>query len=148
MFLHPLDTCHVQQISDLIQNVADLFLWFVNVKCWVVLTCKLNIKLVNLNTNHVEAIKWKHFLRYWPFLRGIYRSPVNSLHKGPVTRSFDIFFDLCLNKWLSKQSWGWWFEMPSCSLWCHFNDEIYLNWNKAKFCPQNIFISSLLIITI
>ena len=27
----------------------------------------------------------------------------------PVTRSFDIFFDLRLNKRLSKQSWGWWF---------------------------------------
>ena len=35
----------------------------------------------------------------------------------PVTRSFDVFFDLCLNKWLSKQSQDWWFEMPSRSLW-------------------------------
>ena len=24
----------------------------------------------------------------------------------PVTRSFDVYFDLRLNKWLSKQSWG------------------------------------------
>ena len=31
----------------------------------------------------------------------------------PVTRSFDVFFDLCLNKRLSKPSWGWWFETPS-----------------------------------
>ena len=30
-----------------------------------------------------------------------------------VTRSFDVFFDLCLNKRLSKQSWGWWFETLS-----------------------------------
>ena len=30
----------------------------------------------------------------------------------PVTRSFDVFFDLCLNKRLSKQPWGWWFETP------------------------------------
>ena len=30
----------------------------------------------------------------------------------PVTRSFDVFFDLRLNEWLSKQSWGWWFETP------------------------------------
>ena len=35
----------------------------------------------------------------------------------PVTRSFDVFFDLHLNKRLSKQSWGWWFETLSCSLW-------------------------------
>ena len=39
----------------------------------------------------------------------------------PVTRSFDVFFDLCLNKWLSKQSLGWWFETPSRPLWCHCN---------------------------
>ena len=29
-----------------------------------------------------------------------------------VTRSFDAFFDLRLNKRMSKQSWGWWFETP------------------------------------
>ena len=37
----------------------------------------------------------------------------------PVTRSFGVFFDLRLNKRLSKQSWGWWFETPSCPLWRH-----------------------------
>ena len=31
----------------------------------------------------------------------------------PVTRSFDVFFDLRLNKRFSKQSWGWWLETPS-----------------------------------
>ena len=39
----------------------------------------------------------------------------------PVTRGFDVFFDLRLNKRLSKQSWGWWFETPSRSLWRHCN---------------------------
>ena len=39
----------------------------------------------------------------------------------PVMWSFDVFFDLCLNKRLSKQSWGWWFETPSHSLWRHCN---------------------------
>ena len=45
---------------------------------------------------------------------------LNSLDKTaqrPVTRSFDVFFDLRLNKQLSKQLWGWWFETPSCPLW-------------------------------
>ena len=37
----------------------------------------------------------------------------------PVTWSFDVFFDLRLNKRLSKQSWGWWFETQSRSLWRH-----------------------------
>ena len=39
----------------------------------------------------------------------------------PVTRSFDVFFDLRQNKLLSKQSWGWWFETPSSSRWRHCN---------------------------
>ena len=39
----------------------------------------------------------------------------------PVTRSFDVFFDLRLYKRLRKQSWGWWFETLSCPLWRHRN---------------------------
>ena len=35
----------------------------------------------------------------------------------------DVFFDLRLNKRLSKQSWGWWFETPSRPLWRHRNDK-------------------------
>ena len=46
----------------------------------------------------------------------------------PVTRSFDVYFDLRPNKRLSKQSWGWWFETPSCSLWRHRN-----------VIPKNVF---------
>ena len=42
--------------------------------------------------------------------------------KKPVMWSFDVFFDLRLNKRLSKQSWGWWFETPSRPLWRHCND--------------------------
>ena len=51
-----------------------------------------------------DVIKWKRFPPYWPFVWGIHWSPVNSPHKGPVTRSFFIFFDLPQNKRLSKQS--------------------------------------------
>ena len=39
----------------------------------------------------------------------------------PVTRSFDVFFDLRLNKRLSKHSWGWWFETLPRPLWRHSN---------------------------
>ena len=39
----------------------------------------------------------------------------------PVTRSVDVYFDLRLNKMLSKQSWGWWFETVSRPLWRHCN---------------------------
>ena len=40
----------------------------------------------------------------------------------PVTRSFDVFFDLRLNKRLSKQSWGGLFETLPRPLWRHSND--------------------------
>ena len=40
----------------------------------------------------------------------------------PVTQRFDVFFDPRLNKRLSKQSWGWWFETSSCPLWRHLNE--------------------------
>ena len=50
----------------------------------------------------------------------------------PVTGCFDIFFDLRLNKRLSKQSWGWCFETLSCLLWrqCNGHDSknmLFLN---------------------
>ena len=70
---------------------------------------------------HDDVIKWKHFPRYWPFVRGIHQSPVNFPAQRSVTRSFDVFFDLRLYKRLSKQSWGWWFETLSCPLWRHCN---------------------------
>ena len=75
-----------------------------------------------LPKTHEDVIKMETFPRYWTFVRIIHWSPVNSPHKWPVTLSFDIFFDLRLNKRLSKQSWGWWFETLSRPLWCHHND--------------------------
>ena len=43
----------------------------------------------------------------------------------PVTRSFDVFFDLGLNERLSKQSW---FETPSHPLWRHSNMHLMREW--------------------
>ena len=57
-------------------------------------------------------------------LRG--NSPVTNEFPSqrPVTRSFDVFFDLRLIKRLSEQSWGWWFETQSRSLWRHCNERL------------------------
>ena len=71
--------------------------------------------------------KWKRFPRYWLFGSLTGNSPVTGefpLHM-PVTRSFDVFFDLRFNKRLIKQSKRRWFEIPSHSLWLHFNDFVY-----------------------
>ena len=68
---------------------------------------------------------WHHQMETFSTLLAICvgNSPVTGEFPAqrPVTWSFDVFFDLCLNEWLSKQSWGWWFEMPSYPLWCHSN---------------------------
>ena len=40
----------------------------------------------------------------------------------PATHGFRVFFDLPLNKRLSKHSWCWWFETPASSLWRYCND--------------------------
>ena len=61
----------------------------------------------------------------------------------PVTQSFDIFFDLCLNKRLSKQSWGWWSETPSRLLWRHCNDwqniTVTWAWRRLKLLATNLW---------
>ena len=73
---------------------------------------------------------WCHQIETFSFLLALCagNSPVTGEFPAqrPVMRSFDVFFDRHLNKRLSKQSWGWWFETPSCSLWCHCNGN-YLN---------------------
>ena len=55
-------------------------------------------------------------------LCGEFTGPGELPTQRPVTRSFDVFFDLRLNKRLSKQPWGWWFETLSWSLWRQCND--------------------------
>ena len=70
---------------------------------------------------------WRHHDQMETFsaLRAICagNSPVTGefTAQRPVARSFDVFFDLCPNKRLSKQSWGWLFESPSRSLWRQCN---------------------------
>ena len=68
---------------------------------------------------------WRHQMKTFSALLAICagNSPVTGEFPAqrPVTRSFDVFSDLPLNERLSKQSWGWWFETPSWSLWRHCN---------------------------
>ena len=54
-----------------------------------------------------SSIKWKHFPRYWPFVRGIHRSPVNSSHKGQW-RGALMFSLICIwiNAWVNNREAG------------------------------------------
>ena len=63
---------------------------------------------------HDDVIKWKHFPRHWPFVRGIHRWPVVPPHKGPVKRKMFSFDDI--NMW-------------HCTL---------LRWDLSRFCKERI----------
>ena len=56
---------------------------------------------------HDEVIKWKHFPRYWPFVRGIHRCPGNSQHKSQW-RGALMFSLICvwINAWVSNRGAG------------------------------------------
>ena len=53
--------------------------------------------------DHDDVIKWKYFPRYWPFVRGVHRSPVNSPHKGKW-RGALMFSLICawINGWVNE----------------------------------------------
>ena len=65
---------------------------------------------------------WRHQMKTFSALLALCAGPGEFRAKMPVSRRFDVFFDLRLNKRLSKQSWGWWFETLSRPLWRHRNE--------------------------
>ena len=77
---------------------------------------------------------WRHQMETFSALLAICagNSPVSGEFPAqrPVTRSFDVFFDVRLIKRLSKHSRGWWFETLSYPLWRHRN--VYLLWSQIK----------------
>ena len=91
------------------------------------------------HTDFVALVNANFSTQEWPICKGIVTSSNENIFrvigpwcgeftvtgeypsKTPVTRSFNVFFELHLNTHLSKQLWGWWFEMPSRSLWRHCN---------------------------
>ena len=79
---------------------------------------------------HDDVIKWKHFPRSWPSV-----TPVTGgfPSQKPVTRSFEVSFDLRLNKRLSKQSRSQWFETPSRPLWRNSNGCESPKWRQQSY---------------
>ena len=75
--------------------------------------------------NYNDIIEWIHLPRYWHFVRGIHWSPV-VFPKKSVTRGFNVFFDLRLNKRFSQQLGRMWFGVPTGSLWRHCNVIIFV----------------------
>ena len=81
---------------------------------------------------YCSATWWRHQMetfsdRVTGPLCGEFTGPGEFPTQRPVTRNFDVFFDLRLNKRLSKQPRGCWFETPSWSLWRHCNGKANLS---------------------
>ena len=97
-----------------------------------------------MEIKHEDVIQWRHFPRYWPFVRGIHQSPENSPHKCQWHGAL-MFSLICTwtNSWVHNQDTG--------DLWCHlahydiilmqisFKD-MHLTWLSAKweaFCSKD-----------
>ena len=81
--------------------------------------------LLDTRTTQSNKSWWRHQMETFSALLALCagNSPVTGEFPSqrPVTRSFDFSLICTLNKRLSKQSWGWWFETQLCSLWRHCN---------------------------
>ena len=97
-------------------NVISIFQRLFNENCCIQI--KVSSKFVPINDDllilcvrtiviHYDVIKWKHFPRYWPFVRGIHRSLVNSPHKGQWRRAL-MFSLICvwINGWVNNHEAG------------------------------------------
>ena len=83
----------------------------------------------------------RNIFRVTGLLCGEFTGPGDFPTQRPVTRGFDVFFDLRLNKRMSKQSWGWWLETLSCSLWRQSNvisvsPWLRVGWVVKEACSQ------------
>ena len=98
-----------------IHEIREYFIEAFSVFVLNVYYCQVNVSCINQKTYrwsvntclHDDVIKWKHFPRYWPFVRGIHRSPVNAPHKGQW-RGALIFSLICtwINGWVNSREAG------------------------------------------
>ena len=110
-------------------SLQRLCAWLVSV-CWVLVKLQCFVG----SRDRWEFVPFSKGLKPWWRHQMETLSPLLAICAGnspvpgefpthrPVTRSFDVFFDLRLNKRLSKQTQGWWFETQSWSLWRHCNE--------------------------
>ena len=71
------------------------------------LTVDIHVLTNNIQLRHGDVLKWTYFLHYWPFVRGIHRSPVNPAHKGQWRGA--LMFSLIhawINGWVNNDEAG------------------------------------------
>ena len=117
-------------------NAENLMTSSCRSRCWLPTHCHLNNRTSSIRWKWYHILHvcrllcrgrlgpgahfttwWRHQMETFSALLAIcaWNSPVIGEFPAqrPVTRSFDVFFDLHLNKQLSKHSWCWWFETRS-----------------------------------
>ena len=109
------------------------------INVWVnVRTCGNGLCVPLKRPNNIPIL-WRHQMETFSAVLALCvgNSPVTGEFPAqrPMTRSLHVFFDLRLNKRLTKHSWGWWFETPSRSLWRHFNEAI--NTDQTAWCQNS-----------
>ena len=106
------DAVRAEVIIDLVQHCGREWLSAKQAITWT------NIDLLSIGPHkltsviwitvqHDDVIKWKHFPCYWPFVRGIHRSPVNFRHKGQWHGAL-MFSFICawINSWVNNGGAG------------------------------------------
>ena len=101
----PVVLCFVVVTGSILSGVG----FTKQISCILLISPFFNIikTLVTLNITHDDVIKWKHFPRYWPFVREIHRSPVNCPHKGQWRGALQ-FSLICvwINGWVNNREAG------------------------------------------
>ena len=119
--------------SDLLSsqgNEITISLSEINILCYLYLI-QVDLCIIPL---------WRHQMETFSTLLPISPVPGEFPTQRPVTRSFDVYFDLCPNKRFCKQSLGWWFETLSPPLWRHRNANFLFSCLKAPNACHNFKI--------
>ena len=109
------------KIIELFKRFICLFLDKKHKLFWMI----LSLIMSGILSGDIIHSWWRHQMETFSALLALCagNSPVTGElpSQRSVTQSFDVFFDLHLNKRSTKQSRGWWFETPSRPFWCHCN---------------------------
>ena len=84
-----------------IEAISSLFLWQLLLFLWSLLGKSHSH---GVRGGHDDVIKWEHFPRHWPSVRGIHQSPENSPHKGQWRGAlvFSLIYAL-INGWVNNR---------------------------------------------
>ena len=99
--ISPLHFVYIFRITSTIQHTGMTLYFHLS------RTNAYKVSSYDVQGHHDHVIKWKHVSRYWPFLWGIHRSPVNSLHKGQWHGTL-MFSLICarINCWVNTREAG------------------------------------------